>query len=461
MKHETDKTSFASRTRRVLMRLWGAFPIVVMLAVIIVLAQMIAGKEERLDALKQGLSTLEAKRLAVENRDRVIAIMGSAEDGNAAVQSLVETFSVDADQAKIIAHMPLAAMTGAESERIERQIDYLKERIEAGELDIEPPRPDVNVVAMELNPQTVRERINLPGVVEPWVGYDIIAEVRGEVVEKRIEKGASVAAGDVIAVLDKRDYRIAFDAAKASYETALASKERLEKLYGEKFASRAELDDITARLERARADMKSAALSLERCTIKSPITGVINNVHVEKGEYADAGSPVAEVLQMDRVKVRVGIPESDVNVVSRVKSFNVSFDALGGKVFSAEKSFLSLSSDPAARLYMLELAIENPEGEILPDMFARVDIVKREIPKAITVPLYSVITLEGQEMVYVVNDDAAHARPVRTGIQEGWRIQVSEGLSPGDRLIVVGHRRVSDGQGVNVIRTVSDVEELR
>jgi RND family efflux transporter MFP subunit len=262
-------------------------------------------------------------------------------------------------------------------------------------------------------------------------------------------------------VLDKRDYRIALDAARASYDMALATKSRLEKLYKERFASQSQLDEITAQLERAKAEMNKAGLNLERCTITSPIGGIINNVYIEEGQYANIGDPIAEIMQVDRVKVSVGIPESDVRAVSRVKSYDVSIDALGGKVFSAEKSFLSLSGDPAARLYRLELAIENPEGEILPDMFARVDIVKREIPDAITVPLYSLVTLDGRDMVYVVNNGAAHARPVRTGIQEGWRIQVTEGLSPGDRLIVVGHRRVSNGQGVNVIRTVSDAEELR
>jgi len=436
-------------------------PILVMLGLIVGLGQMIASKTERLDGLKQGLSNLEAKQLAISNRDRVIEIMGAASSPDAAVESLAAEFAIDEAQAKTISHMPLSSMTGAESARIARQIAYIREQIAARRLSVEPPRPDVNVVAMKLSPRTIRDRINLPGVVEPWVQYNIIAEVRGEVKEKRVEKGEPVSEGDVIAVLDQRDYRIALAAAKASYETVLASKSRFEKLYGEEFASRAELDDISAQLERAKAEMKSAALNLERSTITSPINGIINNVYIEAGEYANAGDPVAEVLQMDRVKVIVGIPESDVNAVSRVERFEVSFDALGGRAFAAEKSFLSLSSDPAARLYNLELAIANPDGLILPDMFARVDIRKREVPEAITIPLYSVITLDGRETVYVLNDDTAHARPVKTGIQEGWRIQVTEGLSPGERLIVVGHRRVSDGQKVNVIRTVSDMEELK
>jgi len=61
----------------------------------------------------------------------------------------------------------------------------------------------------------------------------------------------------------------------------------------------------------------------------------------------------------------------------------------------------------------------------------------------------------------VINDDTAHARNIQTGIQEGWQIQVTDGLKPGDRVIVTGHRRVSDGQAVNLVRTVSDMKEIR
>ena len=461
MTEMTDKTSAPSRLQRLLMRIWGALPILLMLGVTIVLGQMIAAKSERLDALKQGLFSLEAKRLAMEKRVEVVDIIGKSANQAEAVKKLAEKYAIDTDQAKLIVHMPLSAMTGEEQARVDRQIAYIREQIAARKLDIEPERPEVNVVAMPLSPEVIRDRINLPGIVEPWVKYNIIAEVRGEVTDKRIEKGAPVKAGDVIAVLDQRDYVIALDAAEASFETALASKKRLQKLYAEQLASRSQLDDITAQVERFEAEMQAARLNLERCTITSPITGIVNNVYIEDGQYAGTGDGIAEVMQMDRVKVSVGIPESDVSDVAKVGMFDVKFDALGGKVFQAKKHFLSLSSDPAARLYALELAIDNPEREILPDMFARVDILKRQIPDALIVPLYSVITLSGEQVVYVVNDDTAHARPVETGIQEGWRIQITKGLNPGDRLIVVGHRRVSEGQRVNVIRTVSDMEELK
>ena len=113
-----------------------------------------------------------------------------------------------------------------------------------------------------------------------------------------------------------------------------------------------------------------------------------------------------------------------------------------------------------ARLYDLEILLDNADAQILPDMFARVEIVKSQKENALAVPLYSVITLKNEKTVYVLEGDVARARKVSTGIQEGWRIQITEGLAENDAVIVVGHRRVSDGQRVNVIRTVSRWEDL-
>jgi RND family efflux transporter MFP subunit len=439
---------------------WGALPLLALILIIVILSALIDEKREKLDAANKGLKALEGMRLASENADKIIAVIHASKDAGDAVKKLTGEFKMTPDQAKAVLHMPVAAFSESERAKLDKQIAYVQKQIQDKKLEVEPEQPDINVAALEISPVTLRDRINLPGIVEPWVKYNIIAEVRGEVKQKRIDKGTPIQAGEALAVLDTRDYEIAIEAAKASYDTALASLKRIEKLYSEKLASRSQLDDISAQTERFKAELDSAKLNFERCTIRSPITGIINNVYIEKGEYVKLSDPVAEVLQIDKVKISVGIPESDVSAVSAVEEFEVKLDALEGKTFSAKKYFLSKSSDAEARLYKLELEIENPSHEILPDMFARVEIVKREISDGLAVPLYSIITLNNQQTVYVVSENIARARNVQTGIQEGWLMQIKEGLEPGDHVIVVGHRRVSDGQKVNVVRTIKNMEEL-
>jgi membrane fusion protein (multidrug efflux system) len=98
---------------------------------------------------------------------------------------------------------------------------------------------------------------------------------------------------------------------------------------------------------------------------------------------------------------------------------------------------------------------------LLPGMFVRAEIVKKVAAASISIPLYTVITRNGEQYVYVEGDGVAKRRPVKLGILEDWRVQIKEGLVPGDRVIVEGHRNVEDGQRVNIVRIVSDKEGAR
>ncbi len=321
-------------------------------------------------------------------------------------------------------------------------------------------RPEVNVIALKLVPMPIRDRINLPGVTEAWVELQLVAEVSGRVTEKVVLEGMPVTKGDIVAKIDSRDYKNAFQSAKASYELAVADLKRLQKLYREKVTPQSQLDNAMAQVQNTKAAMGNAALDLERCAIKAPFSGVVNRVFIETGQYLEVAKPVAEILQLNRIKVRVGIPESDVDAVRRIKKFSVKIDALDGKTFPAKKHFLSRTADPMARLYNLDLVIDNVQGEILPDMFARVEIVKKEVLDGISIPLFSVISRNDEHLVYVVNSDRAHQRKVLLGVLDGWRVEVKQGLDPGDQVIVVGHRSVNDGDKVNVVRVTENPENI-
>ena len=169
---------------------------------------------------------------------------------------------------------------------------------------------------------------------------------------------------------------------------------------------------------------------------------------------------VAQILQIGNVKVTVGIPESDVASVFDLKEANITIEALGNLSVKGKKIFLSHSPGTMARLYNLELAVPNPDGKILPGMFARVEIVKKTFDNAIVIPLYAVITQQNDRFVYVEKNGTAEKRNVQLGLISGLEIQVTSGLEPGDHVIVVGHRVLDSGQKVDVIKMVKDYREI-
>lgn len=167
-----------------------------------------------------------------------------------------------------------------------------------------------------------------------------------------------------------------------------------------------------------------------------------------------------QILDIRRVKVSVGIPESDVPAVRKLTEFEITIDALNSGPVRGTRHFLSQKPETFAHLYKLEIALDNKDGEMLPGMFARVNIIKQTVMDSLSVPLYAVINRNGLNFVYIEKDGTTQTRMVETGILEGWKIQITRGLVPGDRVIVVGHRSVDEGQQVNVVRTIQDSGEL-
>ena len=319
-------------------------------------------------------------------------------------------------------------------------------------------RPPTNVVLLDVQPTIIRDTINLPGIIEPWTDLELLAKISGEVIQVRVAEGDRVAQGEIIARIDPADYQIALDGAEASYRLASANLKRLEKLYKKGLIPKAELENIETQVQTTQAEMKNAALRLSRCNITAPMSGVIRRLDAKKGLLLNVADPIARILKIDTVKAVIGIPESDVSTVRNIDTVKLKVQALNHRIIEGRKHVLTASPDNAARLYNLELAIANPDGMLLPGMFVRAEIVKEVAEASIGVPLYTVITRNGQQYVYVEGDGVARRRPVKLGILENWRVQITKGLEPGDRVIVEGHRNVEDGQRVNIVRILSDTE---
>ncbi|MCP4672754.1 MAG: efflux RND transporter periplasmic adaptor subunit [Desulfobacula sp.] len=321
-------------------------------------------------------------------------------------------------------------------------------------------KPLTNVVTLQIIPGMIKEKLSLPGVAKPWISLEVVSEIKGKIVNKKTDQGRRVNKGDILAVIDKRDYQNAHDSALASYESALATQKRLKALVKKNFVTQSNIDDVAALVKTSKAAYENAKLDLSRCLIRSPMKGVVNRVYIENGKFLNSGDPVVQILQLDKLKIEVGIPESDVDAVRKLKNFDMTIDALKGKTCKGEYHYLYKTTDSMARLYNLEIKVDNKEGLILPDMFVRVEIIKHQNANGIAVPMYSLVKVNNRVGVYVENRGVAQFTPVQSGFQAGWQTQIIKGLDPGDRVVVVGHRIIEHDQKIKVIKNIMDIEEL-
>ncbi|MFC1822480.1 efflux RND transporter periplasmic adaptor subunit [Thermodesulfobacteriota bacterium] len=318
----------------------------------------------------------------------------------------------------------------------------------------------IRVITLNLKPERLEDKINLPANVVPYENLWLKAEVPGQVVKVMVEEGQFIKKGQVLVHLDDRDYLSRLAQIEANHRMAKLDYDRMAELARKKIAAATRLDEAEARLKDLAARLDEVKLALSRTRIRTPISGRLNELKAKLGDLINAGQNVAQILQFEKVKVIVGVPESDVAAVFDLHEAEIVIEALNGKRVKGRKVFLSRQPRTLARLYDLELLVPNPDGRILPGMFARVELIKEIFQEALTVPLYAVITQNKERFVYVEENGRAVKRSVELGILSGWQVQIKAGLKPGDRVIIVGHRLLDNGQTVEVIKTVNNPSEI-
>jgi membrane fusion protein (multidrug efflux system) len=325
---------------------------------------------------------------------------------------------------------------------------------------ISQEKPPVNVVTLTLSPASIHDRINLPGSIEPWTHLKLLAKIRGTVTEVLVTEGDTVKQGDPIAMIENDDYRINLDRAQAAYNLAKAEFKRDQSIYTKGMIPTADLDAKKTKVQTTKADFENAQLQYSRCIITAPMDGIIQSLDAKVGLLLSTADPVAEILKIDRLKAVIGIPESDVNAVRQLDTVAITIQALNDETVIARKHFLSSAPETIARLYNLELEIDNSDGRILPGMFVRADIIKAKVDDAIIIPFYSVISRNNEQFVFVEQDGVAKKHIVHLGIMEKWMVEIEDGLKKGDILIVEGHRDVENEQNIKVVKALSDRKEL-
>ncbi len=326
--------------------------------------------------------------------------------------------------------------------------------------EIVQEKPAVNAITLTLSPTTITDRINLPGSIEPWTRLQLMSKLGGTITEVLVREGDRVKKGDIIAHIESKDYEIRLDRAEAAYKLAKSEYERDKSIYDKGVIPTSAMDANKTNMQTAMADYENAKLLYSRTTVTSPMDGIVRRMDAKIGLQLSVGDPIAEILELDRLKGVIGIPESDITAARKLDRVEITIQALNNRKISAKTHFLSPSPETIARLYNLELVIDNKAGDIFAGMFIRADIVKQTIENTLSIPFYSVISRNDEQFVYIEEDGVAKKRTVQLGIMEKWMVQITDGLKPGDRLIIEGHRDVDNDQKVKVIQAITSPEEL-
>jgi RND family efflux transporter MFP subunit len=308
----------------------------------------------------------------------------------------------------------------------------------------------VNVVTSVVQPREFTNHLRLVGEVKPVRRVVVSIEATGLVKRIEVEKGASVRQNAVLARLDDELLKAAADEAEAALNASGLTLRNQKRLLDQKALAESVYLDTRYRHDMNLARHQQAQTYLSKTVIRAPISGVVDSRNLEVGELATPGRELMDLVDIDRVKIEAGVPERHLKHVTDGTQATLTFPAYPDVVLEADISYIGTTLDPESRTIPIEITLDNPGHRLKPEMAVTIRVVKDNIPKAIVIPQDAVIDTDQGRIVFLADKNVARSVPVALGSTSGDQVLVTNGLSAGDSLIVVGHRNLVNGESIQV-----------
>ncbi len=330
----------------------------------------------------------------------------------------------------------------------------------------EPEDPQaVPVEVTVIAPGPVSETAVFTGILAGYRAVDVVSEAVGEIVSIRKDLGDRVEAGEVLAMVEKRVARENVNLAKAGIMAAEAAGEVARVDFGRDSTlfyegtsseavfqrSRMALTAAEANLLSARASLELAERNLEETDIRSPFAGYVSRRDCELGSYVGPGLPVYRIVDIDSLRVRVGVSQAEVGRVGRGMKAQVTAEGLSNRVFEGRVRAVSPGADEVTRTFAADVVLANRPGLPLRDgMVVRVSLTLGRFEEALRIQREAVLRNGEGGYVFVVIDSTAHHRDLDLGALIDNQYLIAGGLTPGDRVVTVGMQNLRDGSRVSI-----------
>jgi membrane fusion protein (multidrug efflux system) len=333
-----------------------------------------------------------------------------------------------------------------------------------------PPPPEVGVI--QVQPQAVTLRTELPGRVEALRVAQVRARVNGVVLKRLFKEGSDVRAGQALFQIDPAPYKAVLDSAQAALAKAQANRSIATEL-AQRYKPLAEAKAISAQEyvaavgQRLQADadvaaglaaVQTAKLNLAYASVTAPIAGRIGRAAVTEGALVSAaeGTLLATIQQIGSVYVNFTQPNTEVLQLRRAVAaqtarqpgagaaeVRIVLDDGGELPRPGKLLFSDLSVDPSSGQVTLRAEVPNPDGMLLPGQYVRVRLAQLELPAAMLLPQQAVTrTNQGDTVLVVGADQKPVPRSVTLGSAQGTNWIVQGGLQPGEQVIVEGFQKM-------------------
>jgi membrane fusion protein (multidrug efflux system) len=309
------------------------------------------------------------------------------------------------------------------------------------------PTPVEIIVAQ---PTAVQEDLQAVGSLRSNESVVLRPEVSGRIATIGFRDGQVVKKGQLLVGLDSTLNEAEVAQYRAEYDLALSNLKRSEDLARQKFISSSAQETAASNAQVAEARLKLAQARLSKMKIISPFDGIVGIRGVSLGDYVKDGTDLVNVEDVRILKVDFRLPERSLSQIKAGQDVEVVADALPNERWQGQIEAINPRVDANGRSLELRGRLDNASGKLRPGMFVRVRVIVGE-RNGLLVPEEAIVPQGEEFYVYKVVEGAAKRVPVKIGVRRDAKVEIVEGISPGDQVVTAGMRLSRDGQQVRVL----------
>lgn len=301
---------------------------------------------------------------------------------------------------------------------------------------------------------------DFPGRIVAAEEVNLAFKVSGTLLRVAVEEGSKVSKGQLVAEMDSRDYQVQLDATEAEYMRVKSEAERVMALYADSVSTADTYDKARYGLKQVTAKYENARNQLADTKIYAPFNGYVQKRLFDPPAVVAAGMPVVTLVSGGRQEIEINIPASTYLRRKEIVSFTTSFDFLPDE--SVQLRLIGMSPKANAnQLYTVRLALpENLSTQPSPGMNAMVNVAFNDtVDRKVEIPSSALFRKDGHTYVWVYNEKEGTIGQRTVKVErldtEGNAV-VTQGISAGERIVVVGVHKLTDKQAVKPVTTDSE-----
>ena len=315
------------------------------------------------------------------------------------------------------------------------------------------------VQVMKPQRRDVTHSLTLPANISPWYQATLYGKVSGYLKWIGVDKGDVVKEGQLLAVIDAPEIADQYQQAEADYEIKRVTYERYLGVWNDNpdVIAKQVVDVAKAAAQSAKHLRDSRKTLLDYTKVDAPFSGTITARFADPGALIQAATgsatqaaPLFTIMDMQTVRIYVNVPQEAAYLAKVNTPATLTIRELPDQHFEGVISRTTEALDPATRTLLVEIDLPNKERRLQPGMFANVTLQLQQHANALAIAPAAIVPLQGgaAKSVFVVEQDQVKSVPIKTGIDDGVWLEILEGLTGDEDVVVVGKDGLNEGERV-------------